>query len=190
MLCLCGCGRTTPLATRTSTRDGTVRGQHVRFMKGHRPLAPRRVIEKKCACGTLLIATKQSREFCDACQKARSRESGRKHQKASRAKSGHKEKYRAWSLRKKYKMTLEDFHDRLAAQNGACAICKRTDPGWRKDWHIDHDHKTERVRGILCQACNLLLGMSKDNIELLQNAIEYLKMASHCSLRLEAGFGA
>ena len=40
--------------------------------------------------------------------------------------------------------------------------------------HVDHDHQTGEVRGVLCQRCNHLLGNAKDNVQILQNAIKYL----------------
>ena len=46
----------------------------------------------------------------------------------------------------------------LRAHKGVCEICDRTTPGGRGGWHVDHDHATGRVRGILCVACNAVLG--------------------------------
>lgn len=61
----------------------------------------------------------------------------------------------------------------LAAQDGACAICRRK-PG-AKRLAVDHDHTTEEVRGLLCKACNRdVLGHLRDDTEALQRAIEYL----------------
>ena len=59
----------------------------------------------------------------------------------------------------------------LEKQNNKCAICKNISD----KWHIDHCHSTGKVRGILCPQCNLLLGNAKDNINILINAIQYLK---------------
>ena len=58
-------------------------------------------------------------------------------------------------LAKKYNLTHEQYETMLAAQGGGCAICGSTDPGPRnKHMHIDHDHATGKVRGILCGPCN------------------------------------
>ncbi|MBS7812309.1 endonuclease VII domain-containing protein [Roseococcus sp. XZZS9] len=105
---------------------------------------------------------------------ARMRLSDRTKQKARRAKSGHKEKYRAWSVMKKYGITIEQIEVMLLKQNG-CAICHSEHPGWNKGWNVDHDHQDGRVRGILCQPCNLMIGLSKDRTDTLAKAIEYLE---------------
>lgn len=60
-----------------------------------------------------------------------------------------------------------------------CAICKAGIEEWGGEKGntscIDHDHKTNKVRGLLCSKCNLGIGMFEDNSENLKNAIEYLK---------------
>jgi len=53
-----------------------------------------------------------------------------------------------------------------------CAICEKPIGG--KNKHLDHNHKTKEIRGVLCQKCNHLLGLASDNIEILRNAISYL----------------
>lgn len=75
-------------------------------------------------------------------------------------------------LRSLYGITLEEYNEKLASQNGVCAICKRP-PSVRK-LHVDHDHITGQVRGLLCHTCNFLLGNCNDDIALLQSAMEYL----------------
>ncbi|NCA22781.1 MAG: hypothetical protein EBS86_16815, partial [Crocinitomicaceae bacterium] len=57
-------------------------------------------------------------------------------------------------------------------QKNKCYICLCT---FDNNAHIDHDHKTGKVRGLLCRECNLLLGFSRDNIHLLEKAISYLQ---------------
>lgn len=46
----------------------------------------------------------------------------------------------------------------LANHSGKCDICRTTKPGGRGDWHVDHNHSTGRLRGILCSLCNSHLG--------------------------------
>lgn len=58
---------------------------------------------------------------------------------------------------------------------GVCDICKTDIPsGPKKSWCLDHDHKTGKARGILCAACNIGLGMFKDDLDILDSARNYL----------------
>lgn len=61
----------------------------------------------------------------------------------------------------------------LAAQGNRCAICRADSPG-HKDWHVDHDHMTGKVRAILCCACNQGLGHFYDSPSALIESIVYL----------------
>jgi hypothetical protein len=79
------------------------------------------------------------------------------------------------NLKSKYGITPEQKEEMFIAQGSCCAICKTTEPGGRWGWHIDHCHITGKVRGVVCNRCNIALGGFKDNIELLQSAIDYLK---------------
>jgi hypothetical protein len=76
-------------------------------------------------------------------------------------------------LKRKYNITLNDKNTLLLKQNNKCVICKLELDNNIKT-HIDHCHKTNKVRGILCVNCNLGLGNFKDKEEYLYNAIEYL----------------
>jgi len=62
----------------------------------------------------------------------------------------------------------------LAEQGGRCAVCGADSPG-EKGWHGDHDHRTGRVRGVLCRACNLGLGFFRDSEAALLLAVGYLR---------------
>lgn len=72
-------------------------------------------------------------------------------------------------LKYRYKMTRETYELLLAAQAGLCWICKQ-----REANHVDHEHATGMVRGILCFKCNTGLGSFLDSRALLARAIEYL----------------
>jgi len=70
------------------------------------------------------------------------------------------------------------FNKWLGEQGGRCDICGTDDPG-PKGWNLDHDHRfapkdPEGHRGILCRACNLMLGNARDSEEILERAIAYL----------------
>jgi len=89
-----------------------------------------------------------------------------------------KEASLTYRLMKKYDMTIEDRDSLLSSQNGKCAGCGKNDCEWvqgmNNSWHIDHDHLTNIVRGILCGACNTAVGMVRDNVTVLQALIDYL----------------
>lgn len=84
-------------------------------------------------------------------------------------------------LRSRYNMTGRDYMFILSKQNGVCAICKNKELRPKKgtivgmELSVDHCHTTGRVRGLLCQACNMGIGFLQDNEEYLWSAIMYLK---------------
>lgn len=79
---------------------------------------------------------------------------------------------------KKHNLSYSAWHDLLIVQQEKCAICRQPSTavmnGRIKRLAIDHCHETNKVRGLLCSECNAGLGMFKDNLLLLENAIEYL----------------
>lgn len=101
-------------------------------------------------------------------------EKGREYQQAYYATERGKDLRRSRKLKFNYGITLQERDDMLLAQNSRCALCKTEDPG-AKGWCVDHCHATNKVRGILCNSCNLMLGYSKDRAETLAAAIKYLK---------------
>jgi hypothetical protein len=77
-------------------------------------------------------------------------------------------------LKSVYGISIDDFDTMLLSQKGGCAICGRTSSSNVKRLGVDHDHKTLRVRGVLCDYCNSGLGLFFDNRETIVNAIRYL----------------
>lgn len=88
-----------------------------------------------------------------------------------RSKPEVKEKYENYRLKVRYGITTKEYWDLVAKQNGVCAICNKSDG---KKLHIDHNHTSNKVRGLLCGSCNRGLGMFKDNIYTMEKAIKYL----------------
>lgn len=70
-----------------------------------------------------------------------------------------------------YGITPDDYRRMLREQKGLCAICGKSE----KNMHIDHDHETGKVRGIICVSCNHMLGRAYDDIDILLNAVQYLR---------------
>jgi hypothetical protein len=74
-------------------------------------------------------------------------------------------------LRNAYGITVEQFHEIRAEQQGRCAVCRR-----EAQLCVDHDHATGKIRGLLCRKCNAALGMFMDDHATLRRAIHYLKV--------------
>ncbi len=99
---------------------------------------------------------------------------------------GRSETTKAWTLRRYYKISVEEYDAMLAAQGGVCAICRNPETALNSATQkpralaVDHDHKTGRVRGLLHLGCNQGLGLFNDDPALLRAAIAYLE--SHAAL--------
>lgn len=78
----------------------------------------------------------------------------------------------AW-LKQTYGLTATEFDQMREAQGGSCAICFQA---FAKTPHVDHDHTTGTVRGLLCGPCNRGLGIYQDSPDRLRAAISYLEL--------------
>ena len=88
---------------------------------------------------------------------------------------------REYAYKRSYNISIEEYEDLLNKQGGICLICKKKEKQERKYTHkynkeldVDHNHKTGKVRGLLCQKCNRGLGCFNDNPKLIKNAYNYL----------------
>ena len=81
-------------------------------------------------------------------------------------------------LKSDFGISIYTYQDMLEKQGGVCAVCKGPEIVMRNGvplmLAVDHDHVTGKVRGLLCSACNLGLGIFKDSTSTLKAAIEYL----------------
>lgn len=120
--------------------------------------------------------TKSSSEFykCIAnkdglyheCKSCKSEYDKQRHRKNPKDRAGK-------NLQNRYGITFEQKQKMIADQNNKCAICENElDNG--KHTCVDHCHTTGKIRKILCKSCNVLIGHSKENINILQNAVKYL----------------
>lgn len=139
---------------------------------------------------------KQSR--CKQCGLEAGRESDARNRERRRERSrawhaANPEKRRAINVTnrlRRYGLDERSYLDILTRQGGKCAICRVAEPGWRKgrvepdvwSWHIDHDHNCcpaggscgACVRALLCNRCNVVLGQTGEDLNLLAAMIGYL----------------
>ena len=92
-----------------------------------------------------------------------------------------KEKLREERLMREYGLCKNDYNNIFEKQDGLCAICGDKinsifmEHNKNNCVHVDHDHKTKKIRGLLCHNCNIFLGNARDNIKILSSAIKYLE---------------
>ena len=79
------------------------------------------------------------------------------------------------SLKKKYNLTLKERDEMAAKQNYQCSICGVAEKDMGRILSVDHSHKTDKVRGLLCHSCNGALGLVKDDIGILIKMINYVE---------------
>jgi hypothetical protein len=102
---------------------------------------------------------------CKKCHKQRCKE--RWHTKTQ-------EEKQASRVHSMYGVTPENYLELHKTQNGKCALCDQ-EPATKRGLHLDHCHATGKIRGLLCHSCNTGLGSFRDNPELLNKAIQYLR---------------
>lgn len=81
-------------------------------------------------------------------------------------------------LRSRYGLTLEGYMSILEEQKYGCAICGLVPKDGDKRLHVDHDHKTGKVRGLLCNNCNTALGFLEDDSKRIEKMLSYLALHS------------
>lgn len=142
---------------------------------------------KRCACcGEVKPTTEFTRHkssygkwgFCSWCKECDNKRSKKYYidnpEKCKRTRRNN-------NLKNRYGLTPEDLEKMLRDQDNKCAICGQemflhgTSADKNKIAHVDHDHKTGKVRGLLCNECNIGLGKFMDNTDYLLSAISYLK---------------
>lgn len=181
---------------RTSRCKDCDRAAAAEWLRRHPPLriVPT-ITEKTCAhCRRLLPRAAfsldgRSRDglqlWCKECNRERNRETYRRSYdrdpeawlaRNRRWKEANPEQH-AYVMRrsklKKYDMTPEEYEALLAVQGGVCGKCKK--PPWkRRNLSVDHDHRTDQVRGLLHTDCNTAIGLCGDDVEGVQEALDYL----------------
>jgi DNA repair exonuclease SbcCD ATPase subunit len=87
-----------------------------------------------------------------------------------------KENQHRYRLSEVYGITEEEYAALLSAQGGKCAVCGGDNSSSRLSTHlfVDHDHKTGKIRGLLCNNCNMALGFARENPDILLKLRAYL----------------
>ena len=98
----------------------------------------------------------------------------RKWQAEYRARPERKRKMRDLYYRRTFGISADDFDALLGEQGGGCAICECA-PEREASFHLDHDHVTGEIRGILCLSCNQGVGQFRDDAQLLERAAAYVR---------------
>ena len=187
-LCQCGCGKTTAIATRNRKNLGWIKGEPLRYLRGHNNLAERGP------------ETEEDMKWCGSCKTVQPIENFAKNKSQSDGMQGFcrscgKIKQSEWRIenREKANMIAAKCHRKkrfgidntvyeqmLQDQDERCAICHekciaKTINGVQKSLAIDHCHRTGKIRGLLCTRCNTALGLFEDNLEKIKAAIDYLE---------------
>lgn len=87
---------------------------------------------------------------------------------------GREEWTRDLRLRRAFGITLEQYRELEAKQGGVCAICGQKCKSGR-DLAVDHDHRTDEIRGLLCMNCNRAIGWLQEDPELIEKAARYVR---------------
>jgi hypothetical protein len=143
------------------------------------------------------LAAKRARTALDPeANRARARRWKQENPERARAKqreyldSGQKQIWDRQSyLKRKYGITIDDYDHMFEKQRGVCAICGEPRPEERT-LHVDHDHLTGAVRGLLCFRCNNSLGDLRDDRELVQRAADYLDRDDELAALVRGRVGA
>jgi Recombination endonuclease VII len=84
------------------------------------------------------------------------------------------DKRRDYRYQTTFRISLAEYNTMFTSQNGLCAGCYRHQTQFKTRFAVDHDHKTGKVRGLLCGSCNWILGKVDDSVAQLQNLMDYL----------------
>jgi hypothetical protein len=140
----------------------------------HRRPAATRAAKPCVLCRVVLPLTEFPRDrasadrksnWCKKCQCAR----------AARARITRPRDLWSSKLKQSYGLTADAYDALLVTQNNQCALCLREASTLKRRLSVDHDHKTGKVRALLCSHCNLLLGHARDRADLLRKAASYLE---------------
>ncbi len=88
--------------------------------------------------------------------------------------NAHPDLRRHHKFMERYGINIGDYNKMFADQNGRCLLCLRHQNELPKSLRVDHNHLTGKVRGLLCEHCNIAIGLLRENVEVMQRAINYV----------------
>jgi hypothetical protein len=164
-------------------------------MTGRKPSQLKPKIKKKCQiCEKVFYSAYGHQKICSQkCRKKHHQAYDKKHYKWNREKRLSRSKLNNKARRVSnpdlernarykyvYGITLSDFRDMIKVQNNCCYICNNefSPKSHYTKPHLDHDHSSGSIRKVLCGHCNGMLGRANDEVEILKNAVKYLKRYS------------
>ena len=86
-----------------------------------------------------------------------------------------KENRKIYQLKRRFRISIEEYNQMFNKQNGRCAICGIHQLKLKRTLCVDHNHKTKEIRELLCVNCNIGIGHLKENPFILLKTIKYLK---------------
>lgn len=126
--------------------------------------------------------------YCRECRIRATKKSHHKEERKLKHRKWYQENYEPIAensrLQKQFGITLSCYENLLVQQKHSCKICNRhsseflTKSGKPRKLHVDHDHSTGSIRGLLCFPCNIALGYFQDNPDFLRSALCYLNSFS------------
>jgi hypothetical protein len=115
--------------------------------------------------------TSRVHTYCKPCYAAR----GVAYRKTVKDTPEFKSKRRFEQRKRRMGIDKDTFWKMFEFQSGICPICKLSLEEGTGKVHVDHDHKTGKIRDLLCRRCNIMIGLAQDNREILAAAIRYLE---------------
>ena len=146
--------------------DGMCRKCRARYLRHGDPTKGDRPVKGAKLCSVCNKRPVHAKDMCGECYA--------KHLREKNA-----EQYLEYDLQRYFGISLVEYNEMLENQDGVCAICGKEEAtkvnGKRVRLSVDHDHKTGKIRGLLCGNCNRGIGNLQDSPGLLKKAIDYLK---------------
>lgn len=165
-----------------SKESGIFKRRKLPYEKNHRNNND--VLEKKCGeCGVWFPKNSQyfyerkegADGFRDTCKECRVKYRYKNAERIKQYETEHKKERKTAKLKRDYNLSLNEYNIMLEKQNNNCCICGEILKLGSGGCAIDHCHLNNKIRGIVCQPCNVTMGLLKENIDTLKSMITYLE---------------